>query len=113
MSSSTQANDSIPHIMTTTHNSKTPSASSEAPKAAAAGLWNSLKPQSAMFTDVLTPSANTPGATTPGHFSFDEPFGDVLPKKQGIDAAAVSKKLETHDGGLEGGFHGCEDLGSN
>lgn len=66
-----------------------------------------------MFTGNLTASANTPGATTPGtpgHFSFDEPFGEVVAKKQGVDAEAVSKKLESHDGGLEGGFHGCEDL---
>lgn len=65
-----------------------------------------------MFTDALTPSANTPGATTPGHFSFDEPFGEAAVKKQGVDAEAVSKKLqfESHDGGLEGGFHGCADL---
>ncbi|TLD36957.1 hypothetical protein E2P81_ATG02739 [Venturia nashicola] len=110
MSSPAQVNDSIPQITTTTHNPKTPSASSEAPKPAPVGLWNSLNPQAAMFTDALTPSANTPGATTPGHFSFDEPFGELVEKKQGVDAEAVIKKLETHDGGLEGGFHGCEDL---
>ena len=62
-----------------------------------------------MFTDALTPSATTPGATTPGVFSFDEPFGEVASK--GVDPVALSKKMDhVHDGGLEGGFHGCDDL---
>lgn len=61
----------------------------------------------------MFPIVNTPGATTPGVFSFDEPFGEVVAKNDGVDAEALSKKLvkgELHDGGLEGGFHGCEDL---